>query len=376
MKGNPNTFVILDQASGYLQLDILEAARKKYINRVIIAGTLVERSTKLDSNTIWEKIIPYDRSTTILRLSTWIIATLQMFWLVGSKYRKAHILAITNPPFSVFVPWLLGCKYDILMYDIYPDTLVRYNYLSSNNPVVQIWKWMNSKAFKKSNKVFTLSEGMRVIVSSYVSQDKIEIVPIWTDSDFITPIPKNKNKFLKEKSFNNKFLIIYSGNMGKTHPIEVLLELSKLLNPELFHIVLIGGGHKYNEIKSTLANGKAYNLTLLPWQPVDMLPHLLSASDISVVTLDNKASSLSVPSKTFNILSAGKPILAIAEKGSELTRLLNQYNCGNSFNPDELMEMKSWIEFLRKEPEEHQELAKNSLIASKYFTKANAEELV
>lgn len=378
MKQNsrPDTFVILDQASGYLQLDILEAAQAIYPKRVIIAGTVVERSAKLGQSIKWEKIIPYDRSSTWRRLYTWSLGALQMLWIVAWKYRKAHILSITNPPLSVFVPWLLGCQYDVLVYDVYPDALVHYRYAKAKNPIVKLWRSLNKSALGKAQKIYTLSETMKSLVAQYAAPERIAIVPIWTDNTFIQPIPKAENQFLADKPFKDKFIIAYSGNMGRTHPVEVLVDLSRRLDPQLFHVVLIGGGHKYAQIQKLLEQEPSDNVTLLPWQPVEMLPHLLSAADIGVVTLDKEASSLSVPSKTFNILSVGNPILAIASQDSELKRLLEQYNCGATFEADRLDDILSFVKALRADPVKYDRLAKNSLLASKDFTNENAQDLV
>ena len=372
----PDTFVILNQASGYLQLDILEAAKKMYSKRVIIAGTVVERSTKLDNDIKWELLIPYDRSSYKRRLYTWTVATLQMLWIIGWKYRKAHILSITNPPFSIFIPWILGCQYDVLVYDIYPDVLVHYRHLKANNPIIGIWQRLNKSALGKAQNVYTLSKTMKDLLSQYVAPERISIVPIWTDNNFIRPISKAENQFLADKSFKNKFIISYSGNMGKTHPVEVLVELSRQLDPKLFHVLLVGGGYKFTLIQEILEKEPSNNITLLPWQPVEVLPELLSAADLSVVTLDKEASSLSVPSKTFNILSVGNPILAIASQDSELKRLLEQYNCGATFEASEREKILSFIEILHTDSNKYELLAKNSLLASKDFTNQNAKDFV
>ena len=123
------TVVILDQASGYLQIDMLDALSTKYDKCVIIAGTIVERETKLSEKYKWHKITKYNKSTAFKRIYTWLAATIQMFFIVLWKYRNARIIAITNPPSAPLVPYLLRANYDILVYDLYPDALVNFNYI-------------------------------------------------------------------------------------------------------------------------------------------------------------------------------------------------------------------------------------------------------
>lgn len=299
-----------------------------------------------------------------------------MFWIVLWKYRKGHILAITNPPLTPFIPWVLGCRFDILVYDVYPDALVSYNYLSERNLIVRTWRWLNRKAFSKARKVYTLSESMKLLVSRYVSSEKIQIVPIWTDNKFIQPVPKEENQFLSDKDYKEKFIISYAGNMGQTHPVEILLEVAELLDPNLFHFVLAGGGYKYDLIKEKLQLKSIPNVSLYSWQPVEILPHVLSAASLSVVTLDEDAAALSVPSKTFNSFSVGNPILAIASPDSELKRLLEHYNCGVTFSSSQINEIADYIRTLEKNPQLYAQLADNSLKASLDFTEENAKELV
>jgi glycosyltransferase involved in cell wall biosynthesis len=372
----PGTIVILDQASGYLQLDMLAAMKQKYDQRVIIAGTLVERSVKLEREVIWHKIVPYDRSAYPRRIFTWAWGTAQMLFLLLIKYRRARVLAITNPPFSPFAPWLLGMTFDVLVYDLYPDALVQYGYLKPQSMVVRIWSSLNRKMFRSAQRIFTLSQGMAELISNYAGAKQVEVVPIWTDNEFLKPIAKAQNIFLEDKAFKDKFLIVYSGNLGRTHPVEALVDLAAKLDPAIFHVLIIGGGYKQAQIARKVEDSELANVTLLPWQPVEMLPYTLSSADLSIVTLDEEASNLSVPSKTFNIMSVGKPIMAIAAENSELSRLLKHYQCGASFAKADWEGMAAWVKKLHENHDYYQALSANSQKASLDFTARNALKFV
>lgn len=368
-----DTIVILDQASGYLQIDMLEAFKKKYAKQVIIAGSITERATKLDNQIVWHKIIKYNRSSTFKRLYTWSIATLQMYFYILTKYRGAHLFIITNPPFAIFIPLFLRNNYSLLIYDIYPDALVQYNILKEKSFIVKFWKTLNSKVFLKANRIFTISEGMSELISSYVPKNKIEVVPIWTDAEFLKPLPKDENLFLKKLDLSGKFLIQYSGNLGRTHDVEVLVELANEFkdNSNVFFLI-IGEGNKKKIIEEKIKEYQLTNCLLLPWQPVEMIPYSLSAPDLGVVTIGSEASNLSVPSKTFNLMSVQVPILAIADKDSELARIILKYSIGNAFSKNQLREMKEYILNLVNNPDKLIKLKENALTASKDFTKENA----
>lgn len=369
-----NTVVILDQASGYLQIDMLEALSLEYNKCVIIAGTIVERETKLPDNVIWHKVIKYKKTSFPKRIITWLLCSFQMYWHIITKYRKARVIAITNPPLSPFVCLLAGVHFDVLIYDLYPDTFVNYKILSRKNPVTKFWVYLTKSSFKRANRIFTITQGLAKEIEKYTDK-KIEIVPIWTNNQFFSKIKKDENLFLNSHSdLKDKFIISYSGNLGKTHPIEKIIDLGdRFRQNNLFEFVIIGGGYKFELIKNEIALRKLSNVKLLPWQDIEMLPHVLQAADVNVVTLDTDAANLSIPSKTFNLFSSGRPIMAICSSNSSLSILLNETNSGRSFNETQLDDMCSFLLELKNSNKLQNEYASNALLASELFTKKNAK---
>jgi glycosyltransferase involved in cell wall biosynthesis len=373
-----NTVVILDQASGYLQIDMLDALSTKYDRCVIIAGSIVERETKLSSNYKWHKIIKYNKSSAFKRIYTWLVATLQMFFIVLWKYRNARIIAITNPPSAPLIPYLLGANYDILVYDLYPDALVNFNYITKDGFVNKVFTHFTKKMFKKANTLYTLTPELAKETSKYTKGKEIKIVPIWTNNDFFPNIERHENQIFEKLGITKEsFVICYSGNLGKTHPIEKLVDLAiAFKNEPVFYFLVIGGGHKYELINKLIEEQKLTNITLLPWQPIELLPHNMQVGNLNVVTLDEGAADLSIPSKTFNMLSVGKPILAICSKKSALSNLLERSNCGKAFEANEVNEIKNFVYQLQNESDTYQAYSENAKKASNNFTKENAMQFL
>ncbi|MQP52051.1 MULTISPECIES: glycosyltransferase family 4 protein [unclassified Flavobacterium] len=368
------TVVILDQASGYLQIDMLDALSKKYEKCVIIAGSIVERETKLSEDYKWHKIIKYDKSSSLKRIFTWFVATLQMFFIVLFKYRNARIIAITNPPSAPLVPYLLKVSYDVLVYDLYPDALVNFNYLSKEGWVHKMFIHFTKNIFKSANTIYTLTPELAKETSKYCGGKEIKVVPIWTNNEFFPQIDRSENLIFEKLGIpNDAFIICYSGNLGKTHPIEKLVELANAFKNESdFYFLIIGGGHKYDLINKLIEDLKLTNIKLMPWQPIALLPHNMQVGNLNVVTLDEGAADLSIPSKTFNLLSVGKPILAICSKQSALSNLLTRNNCGQAYEATELNEIKNFIYNLQKDKENYTTYSENAKRASNHFTKENA----
>lgn len=372
------TVVILDQASGYLQIDMLDALSTKYDKCAIIAGTIVERETKLSEKYKWHKITKYNKSTAFKRIYTWLAATIQMFFIVLWKYRNARIIAITNPPSAPLVPYLLRANYDILVYDLYPDALVNFNYITKDGWANKVFTHFTKKMFKKANTLYTLTPELAKETSKYAEGKEIKIVPIWTNNEFFPQIDRNENLIFKKLGIaKDTFVICYSGNLGKTHPIEKLVDLAHAFkNEPNFYFLVIGGGHKYELIHKLIEEQKLTNIQLLPWQHIELLPHNMQVGNLNVVTLDEGAADLSIPSKTFNLLSVGKPILAICSKRSALANLLERSNCGRAFEANEVNEIKSFIYQLQNEPETYKAYSENAKKASNNFTKENAMQFL
>ena len=373
--GKNNTVVILDQASGYLQIDMLDALAEKYGKCVIIAGTIVERETKLSPNYKWHKIIKYNKSTPLKRVFTWTWATLQMFFIVLLHYRKARIVAITNPPLAPFVPYMLRLNYDVLVYDLYPDALVNFGYISSGGWVHRVFAKYTQKMLMNARTIYTLTPELAKKTSKYSKEKEIKIIPIWTNNEFFPKIDRRENEIFKKFEIPlNHFIVCYSGNLGKTHPIENIVQLALDLQGEDIHFFIIGGGHKYTLIAQQIRENNLININLLPWQPVELLPHNIQVGDLNIVTLDDGAADLSIPSKTFNLLSVGKPILAICSKQSALSNLLDRYRCGKAFESHDLEGVKLFISELKDNPELYKVYSENARLASLDFGKDNAQK--
>ena len=102
----------------------------------------------------------------------------------------------------------------------------------------------------------------------------------------------------------------------------------------------------------------------------------MAAADLSVVTLTEETALVIVPSKTYNILAVGSPLLCIAPKNSEITKLVQEENCGAVFEKTELDSMDLFLQSLRDNRNLHNTMANNSLNASRKYTFLNAREYV
>ncbi|MDL2314902.1 glycosyltransferase family 4 protein [Bacteroidales bacterium OttesenSCG-928-C19] len=366
--------VIVNQSVNYLTIDIVNEFAKRYDQTILIYGKLKISSKDINSSVNKKKIIAYNKKSILSRIFTWTIATIQICFLL-IKYRKYEILFFTNPPLSYLPASFLKLNFSIMVFDIYPDNLKNFG-IRENHFIYKWWMKLNKKIFSRSKIIFTLGEGMRSKLAQYVSKEKIKVVPLWSDINHFTPIPKEQNVFLKKYTIENKFIVMYSGNLGFTHSVEIIIELAKKLScyPDILFII-IGNGGKKTALQKTVYDYQLNNCLFLDWQPADMLPYSLSCADIGIVTVNENTSMLSVPSKTFNLMAAGTPLLCIASPKSELNFLIEKYDNGRCYSKNQLNEMTEFVLVLKNNPMQRERMRQNSLSAAKNHTPQNAELL-
>ena len=365
------SIVFINQNAGYLMIDIIHAFHG-YEKKSIITGKLIERQTTLDKSVKVDKIIAYNRSSKFKRLFTWFLGFVQIVWIVKTRHRKSELFIVTNPPLNTFLPLLCKNKFSFLVFDVYPDALVSYNILKRESFFTRFWESTNRKIFARANKVFTIGNGMKTLLEKYTDSGKVNVVPLWTNNDFLKPVPKNENPFIIKHNLAGKFVVMYSGNMGHTHYVEILVELASVIKDPGIIFIAIGEGEKNQFINAMALTKELENFVLLPLQEASVLPLSLSAADVGVVTIDPEAGNLSIPSKTFNLMSVGVPLLCIADTGSELSRMVNNYNIGKCFLKTDIDQMASYIRLLKSDKEYQDGLKNNSLKASLDFTPENA----
>lgn len=368
--------VLVNQSTGYLFGDVATALSKD--DDVVL---LCSKSHDLSHVSPKVRIIglkTYDKTSTIKRLWTWLYATVQIWWTISTHFRKAELLIVSNPPFANLLALVLPNKHiSHLIYDIYPDVLTNSGIVKKRSFVERIWTKANRRTFKNARHIYTIGEGMADCLSNYIDRNKIEIINCWPDIKGLNKIPRTTNKFIVRHHLEDKFIVLYSGNLGITHRVEALIEVAqKLIDYTKIHFVIIGEGGKKKLIQEKMTQFKLNNISLLPYQSIDMLSHSLSSANLSVVTLDPNASQLSVPSKTFNLLYLGKPILALGGKDSELSKLIDRYNFGKIFSPDDIDDITEFILTVCDDEAVLKKYGDNAINASKEFSIDNADKFL
>lgn len=337
--------VIVNQSSNYLTTDIAKAFTnsKKFDKVVVITGNPQSLGLSKTDNIYVDTITPYNKKSIIARFKSWIIGTFQVIWKAWNKYKGYEFLLVSNPPTIHLFKYLCSNRYSTLIYDVYPDGIATGGFVKRSNVIFKVWGAMAKSFYKKAVHVYAISEGIAKKVSQYCTPEKIEVVPLWSNKD-IHRIERTENTFIKKYNLSEKFVILYSGNIGKGSNIKVLVELAKSMKAnKRVQFVVIGEGMEKPIVENAIKDYGLDNILLLPYQPLELLSHSLSSADLAYVSVENRAANVCIPSKTFNLLNVEVPLLCIASPNAEITKLINKYEIGKVFCEDDICGMSDFV---------------------------------
>ena len=157
--------VLVNQTSGFLVVDDLNAYCAKYDSVSVLCSSLRPGMRPVNPKINIDKICNYDRSSSTKRMATWLLASMQVFFKLLFKYKDCEVVYYTNPPMACFSALLLNNKFRIVEYDIYPDALKIIG-ISEKNFIYKIWVILKKRLYKKAEKIYTLSEGMKEVLTA------------------------------------------------------------------------------------------------------------------------------------------------------------------------------------------------------------------
>lgn len=368
--------VFINQSANYLAEDIVKAMLAKGdCEEVVMMVGNPDNLRINDPRVKISKISGYDRSSFKTRALSWMKGTLQIQWRLLTKYRGHELFLVSNPPTACFATVLAHNPYKSLIYDVYPDGLVSGSFLTESNLIIRMWKGFNRRFFRKAEKVYTITDGMAERISAYIDRKKIEVVPIWYNGT-LRRIDRKDNEFIRQHNLEDKFVVMYSGNIGKGHNVKLLPEIANVLKDnDRIRFVILGEGWEKQQIIDRVKELGLQNVLILPRQPLEFISHSLSAADLSYVSVTGWASTVSVPSKTYNCLFLGSPLLCIAEPHAEITKIINRHDVGRSFRETEIKEIADYIASVSSDKEKLYQLKENAKALSDRFSSRNAANM-
>ena len=172
---------------------------------------------------------------------------------------------------------------------------------------------------------------------------------------------REKNALHKAWGFKNKFVVGYSGNLGLAHEFNTILDAAEALKTrEDIVFLFIGGGAQLSAVKQEVIDRGLTSVVFKPYQPREKLSDSLGAADVHLISLNPAVEGLIVPSKFYGIAAAGRPSIFIGDCKGEISRVLQECNCGLSIASDDLTCLiEKTLDFVRN-PGQTERLANNA----------------
>lgn len=254
--------------------------------------------------------------------------------------KRADVVFAPSPPLTIGVhAWLLAlwhrAPFIYNVQEIYPDVAVRLGVLR-NRGLIWLLERLEHFIYARASRVTVISEWFRrTLAGKGVAQAKLVLIPNFVDTDFIQPRPRH-NGFSRRHSLDEKFVVLYAGNIGLTQGFDAILVAAERLAaaPEI-HFLINGGGAQFNWLDEQIRIRRLSNVTLLPYQPRDVVPDIYATADLCLVPMKRGMAQDTFPSKIYTIMAAGRAALVSADAGSELEWVVGQARCGWSVAPDD-----------------------------------------
>ena len=254
----------------------------------------------------------------------------------GKNARNCNVIFLASTPpilglVGAFVKKFRRIPFVYNLQDIFPDSLVGTSLAKKGSLLWKIGRVIENFTYKHADKIIVISEDFkRNIMAKGVPEDKIVVVYNWVDQNAVVNVDRSENKLIAKYGIDpSKFYIEYSGNIGLTQNMDMLLDVMKELkdsHPEI-GLILVGEGAYKKQVEEIVRRDSLSNVVMLPFQPYEDISHVFSLGDVGLIISKPGVGSNSVPSKTWSIMSASHPVLANFDE-NEIKSILSDNSCG------------------------------------------------
>lgn len=273
----------------------------------------------------------------LLRALRYALCGFAHIWkgIFSKPAKDCNVMFIPSTPpiagaIAAIVKKCTGKKFVYNLQDIFPDSLVNNGLTKKGSLLWKIGRVIENFTYRDADKIIVISNDFKEnIMAKGVPEEKIEVIYNWVDQNAVVDIPREENKLFDKYGLSrDKFYITYSGNIGLSQNMDMLLNVAKKISETTnIHFVLIGEGAYKAEVEKRVKEENIKNVTLLPFQPYEDISHVFSLGDMGLVISKPGTGAASVPSKTWSIMSASRPVLANFDE-NELKTIIEQNKCG------------------------------------------------
>jgi colanic acid biosynthesis glycosyl transferase WcaI len=272
------------------------------------------------------------------RLLSYLSFNFSSTW-AGLWTQKPDVIFAMSPPLTIgLTAWLIGklknVPYCYNVQDIWPEAAVRLGMLQGER-VIHWWERVERFIYRHSRKVFVISEEFRDnLLGKQVEPTKLEVIPNFVDTKNLRPLPR-RNALAAMYGLQDKFVVLYAGNVGLSQGLEVVLDAAERLQARReIEFLIVGAGTSKNDLLADAQRRGLSNVRFLPLFPEAQVPELYASCDVALIPLRRGLTQNSVPCKTYSIMASGRPYIASVDEGSNVWKLTEKVECGVCIPPE------------------------------------------
>ncbi|EJR48919.1 hypothetical protein IIM_04096 [Bacillus cereus VD107] len=347
------------------------AAQPNYAGEKVSTKKLFEEDHLENMKIIRIRLPEVDKTSKLSRMK-YIFSYFSLANIALLKEKGVDVIyTISQPPvlgglIGTIGKFLKRTKHVYNVQDFNPEQAAAVSY-TNNQSVFKIAKKIDMLNCNYADCVIVVGNDMSETLKQRFSGKKVpnhEVINNWTNEQEIVPLDKsdeNIQQFLKDNNLENKFIIMYSGNIGLYYDLENIIKVTEHFREHKdLAFVFIGEGAVKKDMEEFVRNRKTPNVFFLPYQPKEFIKYSLNAADVHLVVNQKGIKGVSVPSKIYGVMAAGKPILGVLEQESEAQMLIERSNSGIVVEPQDYEGIIRAIEqFYQMENNKVQELGMN-----------------
>ena len=286
--------------------------------------------------------------------------------LLATARRGDVLLAKTDPPLISVVAWIVarlrGATLINWCQDLFPETAAALGFDVATGLAGRILLRLRNASLKGAAMNVAVCESMAErLQAEGIPSERLTVIHNWVDGERIRPLAANANPLRREWGLSRKFVVGYSGNLGRVHDVEAIIELIGALDDEPETVMLfIGAGLGYRRLKDIVGDRRITKTVFRPYQPRERLGESLTAPDLHIVSLRSDCEGIVMPSKLYGILAAGRPVLSIGKPNGSVARIVRDYGAGLVAAPGRMDALAAEIGALRRDPARLEQMGANA----------------
>jgi colanic acid biosynthesis glycosyl transferase WcaI len=294
----------------------------------------------------------FGRQSTLSRLCDYVTFYLTAPLKVLLLAARGDVVVVKTDPPMISVPVMIaarlrGARLANWLQDLFPEVAMALGMKLGGVLGSSVLTWIRNRSLRAADANVVLGSRMKTLVARHAPRVPVRVVPNWSPTADIAPLPRAANPLATQWQMADRFIVGYSGNLGRAHELDIVLDAAERLRHRLeIFFLIIGEGNQKERLQQEVTRRGLANVLFKPYQPKEQLKFSLTLPDVHLVSLKPALEGLIVPSKFYSSIAAGRPVVFIGGTDGEIAREVARGQCGVTVWPDDPVQLAKAIAWL------------------------------